>query len=217
MRAIFIGASTLTIMTVQALLKRGHEAVIIEREKDKIDALSDVIACGFIHGDGSKPVTLKEADPEKTDLLYCLTNNDQTNLLASLVGRSLGFGRVFTRIDDMEFEHLCIELGLEDLINPAGTIARHLADVFEGQDPFEVSGMVRDEARAFSFLAREEDTGPVSELELPEMSRVACIYRNDKFVPVQEQTKIRLGDEVIILTHRQNIPELMARSVTSAV
>lgn len=52
---------------------------------------------------------LREADPSRTDFLFCLTGNDQTNILASLAGRSLGYGRVVPKIDDPEFEHLCIE------------------------------------------------------------------------------------------------------------
>ena len=65
-------------------------------------------------------------------MLFCLTGSDQANIISSLVGRSLGFGRVVTKINDPEFEHICIELGLEDMIIPARTVGRHLAEMFEG-------------------------------------------------------------------------------------
>ncbi|MEJ2690601.1 MAG: NAD-binding protein, partial [Deltaproteobacteria bacterium] len=44
-----------------------------------------------MQGDGSHPNILREVNPEQTDFLFCLTNNDQDNLIASLGGRSLGF------------------------------------------------------------------------------------------------------------------------------
>ena len=211
MRAVFIGSSALCIMTARILLRRGHEVVLVERDRERIDSLSEDLACGFLHGDGTRPALLKEADPPLTDVLYCLTNNDQTNIIASLVGKSLGFARVVTRIENPEYEHICIELGLEDTIIPARTIGSYLADMFEGHDPLILSTMIRDEARVFSFVTREADVGPVSELKLPSDSRVVCLYRDDKFILPEADSSLKLDDEVVVITHRKNIEELASR------
>ena len=211
MRAVFIGAGSLTVMTARQLLHHGHEVVIIDEEKVRLDALASELDCGLLHGNGSKPALLREADPEHTDLLFCLTGNDQTNILASLVGRSLGFSRIVTRIEDPELEHICIELGLENTIVPARTIGRHLADLFEGRDPLELSTMIRDEARIFSFVAHEEDEGELKGLELPHQSRVICIYREEKFILPDSSDRIEDGDEVVVITHRDNLPQLKER------
>jgi trk system potassium uptake protein TrkA len=130
MRAVFIGAGSLAVVTAKLIRERGEEVVIIEQDKERIDALSEEVDCGFLHGDGSKPAMLREADPEHTDVLFALTGNDQANILASLVGRSLGFKRVVTKIEDYEFEHICKELGLEDVIVPSRTVGRYLAERF---------------------------------------------------------------------------------------
>jgi trk system potassium uptake protein TrkA len=214
MRAVFIGASPTAVMTARLLLKRGHEVVIVENDKERIAALADELDCGYVHGDGSKPAILRETDPANTDVLFCFTGLDQTNIIASLVGRSLGFSRVVTKIEDPEFEHICIELGLKDTIIPSRTIGRHLADLFEGQDPLELSTMIRDEARAFSFVMREEDAAAVKDLGLPEASRVVCVYREGKFIMPDEETDLKTGDEVVVITHRRNLPELEERWLT---
>lgn len=213
MRIVFIGASSLAIATAHLLIKRRHEVVIVERDKPKIEALTDELDCGFVHGDGSKPAILREANPQETDLLLCLTGNDQANIIASLVGRSLGFARVVTKIEDETLEHICIELGLEDTIVPVGTIARYLADMAEGQNILEISTMVRKDARVLSFVVREKDEGPVSELGLPERARVICLYRDDSFILPEADTKLRRDDEVVILTHRDNLQALLERWV----
>ncbi len=215
MRAVLIGAGSLTLMTARLLLRHGHEVVIIDDDKARLDSLATELDCGFLCGDGSKPVILREADPEHTDLLFCLTGNDQTNILASLVGRSLGFRRIVTRIEDAEFEHICIELGLEDTIIPARTIGRYLADLFEGRDPLELSTMIRDEARVFSFVAHKKEVGELANLQLPDQSRVICIYREHNFILPSVDDKIRQGDEVVIITHRKNLPQLQERWSTT--
>jgi len=211
MRAVFVGASSLTVMTARLLLERGHEVILIERDKERIDSYSEGLDAGFLHGDGSKPAILGEADPTHTDLLFCLTGNDQTNIIAGLVGRSLGFKRVVTKIADPEFEHICIELGLEETIIPSRTIGRYLADTIRGRDVLELSAFIKDEARVFGFIAGEADEQPLAELALPEDSRIICVYRNGNFMPAKEGLKLKRQDEVVILTHSRHLAELRDR------
>ncbi len=211
MRAVFLGASALVVMTARFLLKRRHEVVIIEQDKERIDALTSELDCGFLYGDGSKPAILREADPANTDCLFCLTGDDQTNILASLVGRSLGFPRIVTKIDDPEFEHICIELGLEDMVIPSRTIGRYLADLFQGMNMLDLSGVIKDEARIFTFVAHDSDEAAVHDLNLPSEARVMCLYRTGKFVGVEDDTRIKADDEVVVITHSKNLADLHER------
>ena len=211
MRAVFIGAGELTVMTAQQLLGRGFEVIIIESDKSRIEDLSADLDAGFIHGDGSKPAILREANPSVTDFLFCLTGNDQHNIIASLVGRSLGYQRVVTRIEDPSYEHICIELGLEDVIVPDYTMSRYLADMCAGLNPLEVSAVIKGDARIFSFVAREEDEGPVDELKLPEGSKIIFFYRNEEVIISDDAAPLRKGDEVVIICHSKVLPELEER------
>jgi trk system potassium uptake protein TrkA len=208
MRAVFIGAGTLTLMTARFLLKRGHEVVIIERDKALAEELPQQLDCGVLQGDGSKPAILREADPDNTDILFCLASSDQANIIAALVGRSMGFKRVVAKIDDPEFEHICLELGLEDTIIPARTIGRHLADMCEGQDPLEVSTMIRDEARVLSFVVHEAQEGSIADLNLPKQSRVVCVYRDGGLVLPDEDLGLKAGDEIVLITDRDSVEKL---------
>jgi trk system potassium uptake protein TrkA len=211
MRVVFIGASTLAILTAQTLVSRGHEVVIVEKDQSIIDTLSETIDCGFLHGDGTKPAILREADPQETDFLFCLSGDDQTNIIASLVGRSLGFRRVITKVDDEELEHICIELGLTDTIIPDLTIGRYLADIVEGRDIMELALTIKGDARVFSFVASREDEKRISELGLPSMARVVCLYRDEEFLLPEKDTRIKKGDEVVVLGHRDNLDALQQR------
>ncbi len=215
MRAVFVGASPTTLMTARQLLKRRHEVVIIEQDENVIRELSEALNCGFLHGDGGRPGILREANPESTDVLFCLTHQDQANILASLVGRSLGFKRVVTKINDPELEHICLELGLTDTIVPSRTIGRYLADMFEGRDPLELSTMIREEARVLSFVVREADEGPLSELKLPKRCWVVYLYRESSMIlPDGEDVKLRADDEIVIIAHCDAVEALRARWAT---
>jgi len=211
MRTVFVGAGKVSIGTAKALIKKGHEVVIIETDKARIDELSDDMDCSFLQGDGSQPNILREVNPAQTDILYCLTDSDQANVIASLVGRSLGFKRVVTAVGDAQFEGICHELGLKDTIIPSRTISRYLEDMVGGTENVELSTVLKDEARFFTFTANKENEVPAKDLNLPADAKVICYYRDGKFSHADEETTFRIGDEVVILTHSKNMLKLQER------
>lgn len=211
MRIVFVGASELTIMTARRLIERGHDVVVVESDRGRLDDLREELDCSFLHGDGTKPAILREVDPEHTDVLFCLTRHDHVNIIASLVGRSLGFARVITSIEDPEFESICRELDLENTIIPSRTISRYLADMVAGLDILELSTVVKGEARFFLFTVAREDAGRVGDIALPAHARIVWYYRNGVFDLADESTKLHVGDEAVILTHSRHIAELRRR------
>lgn len=211
MRAVFVGAGNVSVGTAKALIKKGHEVIIIETDKAKIEELSEEMDCSFLQGDGSQPNILREVNPAQTDILYCLTDSDQANVIAGLVGRSLGFRRIVTSIRDPQFEGICRELGLSDTIIPSRTISRYLEDMTRGTENVELSTVIKDEARFFVFVAKEDDAVPVKELKLPAEARAVFFYREGRFALADEGTKLQSGDEVVVITHSKNLPALQER------
>jgi len=212
MRFVFVGSGTLAVLTGRMLAERGHEVIVIERDRAAIDALQEELDVGFLHGDGTRPAILREADPEATDLLFCLTHDDQANIIASLVARSLGYARVVTKIEDPELEHICGELGLANSLVPMHTVGRYLADMAEGQNIIEISDILRGEARIFSFRVSEGQAVPVTDLALPSAARAVCIYRNgDEFLFAEQDTRLKPGDEVVVFTRASALKVLRER------
>ena len=212
MRVVFIGCGTLTLLTSRMLLARHHEVVIIERDPAIIEQVRDELDAGFIQGDGTRPAILREADPEATELLFCLTHDDQANIIASLVARVLGYRRVVTKIEDPELEHICVELGLAGSLVPMHTVGRHLADLAEGQDMVALSDILRGDTRVFSFDAKAAHAGTVQALDLPDDARVICLYRNgDTLVLADPDTRIHAGDQVVVLTRARVMTALRER------
>lgn len=211
MRYVIIGAGQIAVEASRILLHRGHQVVIVEKERDRIEELRDVLDCGFLHGDGSRPDVLKEAGPDEADVLFCLTDSDQANIIASIVGRSLGYGKVVTRIESTSYEAICLELGLADTIIPSRTIGRYLGDMAEGIDVLELRTVIRGDARFFTMIAGPSEAGPVGDLDLTPQAKVVCLYREEEFLMADESTKLKEGDEVVILTDAHHLVELQER------
>jgi trk system potassium uptake protein TrkA len=211
MRIVFSGTDPITVISAKRLAELGHEVIIIEPDKAKIDRLSEQIDCSFLNGDASMPAVISQTDPKKSDFLFCLSENDQMNIITSLLGRSMGFKRVVTSVSDADLEKLCNELGLVDTIVPARTISRHLENMVRGLDDIELSTLLKGDARFFTFTAQKADKIIAGEMALPEKARVIFYYRDNEFNLADNDTKFRKGDEIVILTHSRNLAELRKR------
>lgn len=208
MRIVIIGTTAAAVATARTLIKQKHDVVVIEKDKERIDELAEELDCGFLHGDGTRPKLLREAGPDDTHVLLSLTNNDQDNILASLVGRSLGFGEVVTRIADPELEHICTELRLHNTINADQVTARRLVDMVEGRGVVELSTVLRGDVRFFVKSVGEQEAGPLGELKLPADTRVLYGYRDGKLLLPSDDTQLEAGDDLVLLTRSARLEAL---------
>ena len=111
------------------------------------------------------------------------------------------------KIADPEYQHICAELGLEDTIVPDATVARLLADLVEGRDILELSTMIRGDVRFFVFVVLED--GPtVEDLGLPARTRAILVYRGDKPILPEPDTRLKADDEVVLLTEAGQLAAL---------
>lgn len=208
MRVVIVGGNPGTSYIAKSLIKAGYNLIIIEEDQELIDELSSVLDCSFLQGDGTKPEVLKETDPENIDVLLCATEGDQNNILTALVGRSLGFKRVLVSIKSVEYEKICLELGLENTIIPVRMISRYLVDMIKGEDIFEIKSMFKDKVRLFSFIINKEHEGKVEELSLPSSSKIVWFFRGDKFYYPENDQQLKKGDEVVIATDGEHLSQL---------
>jgi trk system potassium uptake protein TrkA len=210
MRIAFIGATPITVMAARRLLADDHEVVIVDSDEERLEMLAEEIDCGLVHGDGSHPAVLKDLSPEHTDILVCFTDSDQTNIIASLVGKSLKFVRVITQIEDPVFQHVCAELGLQEVICSARQVAEGLRDMILGYDT-DLSLMLEAGLRVATFHVGATDAGPLEELELPKDTRVIALIRDDVAKITEADTKIEADDFIVVLTHEDALEELEER------
>lgn len=208
MRIVIVGASKIAEATAHQLIDKGHQVTFIERDKARIDSLSEELDCGFLLGDGSSPDLLREAGAEHTDVLFCLTGHDQTNIIAGLAARSLGYARVVCLVEETDYEPLCRELGLEEILNPLRSMSRRLAFFTEHWGSRAPEETIKHDAALYT--RRIETELPAQALTLPDDARVIGYYRDDRLEFPAPDTVWKSGDELVILTRGQALDKLEA-------
>ena len=70
MRIVFTGLTATSVKAAQKLIDQGHELIVIEIDKEKIDEVAEDLDCSFLHGNAGEPAILSQAAPEKCDFLF---------------------------------------------------------------------------------------------------------------------------------------------------
>lgn len=200
MHITILGASRFGVATARHMISDGHEVVLIDENRTKLDELSEDLDCGLIHGDGTLPSVLRDAFGDGSDAFVALTNEDNVNILASVVAKSIGYERVIPQIVRPELMAIAEQLSLDETITPHESIARSIASALEQHSPVETSLSLHNELRILS-LGVPDGAGPVriGDLGLPAKSRAIARIREGAETFADGDTELRAGDFVMIL------------------
>jgi trk system potassium uptake protein TrkA len=94
------GGGRTGLRTAQLLDDRGQKVVIIEKDHGRCKAINNEYVGTVIEGDASKPSILKQADPDRCDVLVALTGDTATNLGICMAASEMTAVRTVMRVDD---------------------------------------------------------------------------------------------------------------------
>lgn len=200
MRVTVLGASTFAIATVRQLIERGHEVVLIEQDRARLDALAETLDCGMIHGDGSLPGTLTEAFGDGADAFVALTDTDNVNILAAAVARSVGYPRVITQLTRTELRPIIDQLGLGETITPHESFARALVDGLERHDRVATVDVLGHDLRLLVVTVPDSaDKQTCAQIGLPDGVRPLARIRDTEEVLLDPDTEVLPQDRLLLL------------------
>lgn len=203
-RVLIIGGGNIGLMIGEALDSAAVAVRVIELESEQAEHAAQVLPGAIvINGDSLEPEILVEAGVEDSDIAVAVTNNDQTNILASLMAKRAGASRTISLINRASFSTLVSPLDIDVVVNPRditiSTILRHvrrgrIREVHSIGDGF---GEVMElDALATSNVVNKT----ISDLGMPEGSIVGAILRDGEIELPKPSTHIREGDRVVLFT-----------------
>ena len=113
-----IGGGNVGLKLAKSLEALKLNLKIIERDEERCEYLSEQLANALvIHGDGTDIELLNEEDISSSDVVVSVTNNDEKNLLCSLLLKQLGVNRVISRVSKDTNVHLFEKVGIDIAIS----------------------------------------------------------------------------------------------------
>ena len=211
MRVIIVGAGEVG-SSIAGSLADSHEVVVVDRDAERVDALTYSVDVLAIEGDGTSLATLEEAGIEQADMLIASTDDDETNLVACGTAKTVGDAFTIARVKKVDYLEtwrqaenafgvdfmVCTNLlTAEDIVRVIGLPAARDVDPFAGG----TVQMAEFEVTADSPVADQT----VREADRFDSLTFAAILRNGDVEIPRGETRIRADDKVVVIGSPESV------------
>jgi trk/ktr system potassium uptake protein len=190
--------------TLAQNIESKYQVKLIEKSYARCRVLAERLKhCIVLNGSAAEPQLLNEENIEATDVFCALTNNDESNIMISMLAKRLGAKKVITLIANPAYADLVGD-EIDIAISPQQiTIGSLLAHVRKG-DINNVHALRRGAAEAIELTAHGDTYSSkvvgrrLDEISLPEGVTIGTIVRNDEVVIAHSDVVIEENDHVIL-------------------
>ncbi|MEI8143907.1 MAG: Trk system potassium transporter TrkA [Alphaproteobacteria bacterium] len=210
-RVIIAGGGNIGLYVARQIEARNPKARlrVIESARDRAEEVAASLKNAIvIHGSALDAAILTEADITQADTLLAVTNDDQINLLAGIMGKRLGAQRVVSLINNPSWPPITRGLGIDAHVNPRQiTVSRVLQHVRRGRIR-RVHSLLEGRAEAIEAEALETSPlvgKPLRLLDLPDGVRIGAIIRQGVMIIPSGSVEIRARDRVVVFALRDKV------------
>ena len=204
--AAIIGGGNVGAMLAKSLDDLKIKTKIIEKDYERCQFLAQTLERTLvIHGDGTNLKILDEEDIGSSDIVISVTNNDERNLLCSLLCKQLGVKRVIARVAKVLNIPLFEKVGIDIAISPKNSAINEVKNDLEENDVDILATVEQGQGEVLEISVREEfNDKMIMELKLPARAIIGAIHRKNFVIIPKGDTKIRTGDVLITFTMAEN-------------
>jgi trk system potassium uptake protein TrkA len=195
-------------------LSSDYSVRVIDHNKQRCEALAAKLEHVLVlNGDATDEELLEEENIGEMDLFVAVTNDDENNIMSSLLAKRMGARRVVSLINRRSYVDLVQGAQIDVAISPAqATIGKLLAHVRRG-DMVAVHSLRRGAAEALEAVVHGDRescrlTGRrIEEIELPAGTSIGAIVRGEQVLMAHHDTQILAEDHVIVfVTDKKTLP-----------
>ncbi|MCO5156359.1 MAG: Trk system potassium transporter TrkA [Aquamicrobium sp.] len=205
-KLIIVGAGNVGLNLAKTVRRRSPlvDIKLIEQDEERAEHVAAELggAVVVLHGDGLDRSLLDEAQAASTDTLVAVTNDDETNIFASVLAKQAGCKRAITLVNKRSYETVLPALGLNTVVSPSAvtisTVLRHVRHssvtaLYTLREDF--GEVIEAEIPEGSRLLRR----PLGQLGLPVGMKIGAVIREKEVVFPQPDMQLQPGDTVIAL------------------
>jgi len=211
-RVLIIGGGRIGYRLASVLEERNLSCKIIEKDSAKCDQLADRLNKAVVlHGDGSDQSLLAEENVGDMDAVVTLTNDEETNILASLLTRRMGIRKCITRISKFSYFPLMATIGIEQVVSPRLSAINSIIQHVRRGKVLSAMSIKGEQAEIMEAVAMETSAivgKPLRSVGIPKGALVAAVMRQDHIIIPSGETVIEPDDRIIIVSRREAIPQV---------
>jgi len=212
-RVIIIGGGNIGLFVAKGLEKLGSTKIrIIERDQARAEFLAEELERTVVLlGDGLDRAILHEAGVTEAQTVVTVTDNDQVNILSSVVAKREGARRAMALVNDQDYGPVSEAVGIDRFVDPrATTISTILQHVRRGRikGVYSLSDGAAELIDAVALETSPLVNKPLRDAQLPEGVMIGAVIHDDKVVMPDGDTVINAGDRIVLMAMREHVKDV---------
>lgn len=215
-RVIIAGGGRAGLAAARTLERIRVKVTVMEKDLPRAEYLAETLKHAHIeHADGTNFRDLQEESVQKADLFLALTDDDECNLIACQLAKSIGAKRAIALVNRHDYRDMDSRLNLDGVIAPRQLIARRIVRYVSSGGHENITPIEKGRAEIIEFDLTESSPIlgiPLREIDFPRGAIVgAVVRREDAFIPRGDDI-FEKGDSLIVfaLTQARKSVEALA-------
>jgi trk system potassium uptake protein TrkA len=211
-RVILIGYNEISTTVGKKLRERDIQVRLIEENKEKAEEaaakLNDVLV---FNGDGTSEEVLKQAGVDETDYLIALTDDDENNVLISLLAKEKGVRRVIALTQKAQYKQIIEKIGIDSVVNPRTAMVDEIFRRVHQEHFSEVNILEGGQGQMLEVLVKAKSKiidVPLAKAKLPKQMLIGAILRDGELIIPHGDDKIEVGDHVVVFSTQTTLDEV---------
>jgi trk system potassium uptake protein TrkA len=213
---LVVGGSDIGYLTASLLQEQGLTPRLIERDPERARELAeDLPGSTILESDATDAEFLEREHVDEVDVVVAALENDEKNLLSSLLIKRLGADRAVAVVDDSDYVRLFEAVGVDVAVNPREATAEELTRFTREKYAENVAIIETDRAEVIEIEIDGESVladRPIrtSIGDLPEGVVIGAITRDGQYITPRGDTVVRVGDTVVLFADAAVLDEAVA-------
>lgn len=201
-KAAIIGGGSVGYLLAGKLEQTHIKVTIIEHDKERCRFLANNLQKTMVlHGDGTDFELLESESIGKSDVIICVTNNDEKNLLCSLLIKQISPGRIITRVSKARTAHMFDRAGVDVVVSPRQAALTELLNRVQARD-VDILALIEGGQGEVLRLSLPESFPPtkVADLVFEVEAIIGAVQRGRRIIIPHGETMLKAGDLLNIFT-----------------
>lgn len=207
-KILLVGGFNKTNALANSLISKGYSVTIINENYMNCMKLAENNNLKVIHGDGTKPYVLQDAEAYDNQIAIALTQYDEQNLvICQLCKKKFGIKKTVALVNDPKKTEFFYKMGIDSVVCAINTITGIIEQQAFINEIDTVLPLTQENISIseVSILASSPSVNKkIWEIDLPKEVIIGCILRGENSMIPKGDTKLLAGDIIIIISSKKN-------------
>jgi trk system potassium uptake protein TrkA len=211
-KILIVGGTRLGRQVMGQLIKIKYSVTMIDKNYEKCKQLSDEFPHALIlRGDVTDENIYEDENIADFDLILCMTNNEELNLITALYAKKIGTKRAIALVINNNYFKLANQLGIDSVVSPKSSSVDSILKFIRKGNVSSIKSIFNGLAEILEFTITTNHpllNKTLKKKPLPANSLLLSINRaGRKIIPDGEYT-YREGDAVLVIAKKNVIPKI---------